>query len=288
MAQINKITIESENYPELLKKIKNPPKIIYFLGEIKNKENCLAIVGTRKPSSYGKEAAFHLAADLAKAGFTLVSGFAPGIDTIVHKVAIEQGKRTIAVLGTGLEKKFIYPKSNLKLIDKILQTGGCLLSEFPPKTPGSKFSFPKRNRIISGLSLGVLVVEAKIKSGAMITADFAFSQKRKVFAVPGSIFSPNSKGCHELIKKGAKLAQTAQDIIDEFKISNIKLDFKEKIFEGDSQEILILESLKSGGLVLEKIVEKTKLKPDQVLSLVSILELKGKIKNLGGIYTLNR
>ncbi|MBC7073945.1 DNA-protecting protein DprA, partial [Candidatus Parcubacteria bacterium] len=201
--EIKKIKLGEKNYPELLEKIKDPPKILYVLGEIFRKESCFAIVGTRKCSEYGKEVALDFSSKLSEAGFTIVSGFAPGVDTFAHLGAIEKKKRTIAVLGTGLDKKSIYPKSNLKLIEKILDCGGCLISEYPPEQKGTKFTFPKRNRIISGLSLGVLVVEAKLKSGALITANFAREQKRKVFAIPGSIYSQLSKGSHFLIKTGA-------------------------------------------------------------------------------------
>jgi DNA processing protein len=288
MNEIKEITIENQNYPQLLRKIKNPPKKLYFLGQIFPKENCFAIVGTRRCSNYGKEVAYKIASELAEAGLTIVSGFAPGIDTIAHKAVIEKGKRTIAVLGTGLDKKSIYPKSNLKLIDKILECGGCLISEFPPGTHGTKYTFPQRNRIISGLSLGVLVVEARMQSGALITANYAKEQGRKIFAVPGSIFSQVSKGCHFLIKNGAKLVESAKDILEELGIK--KLERGKKEIKGETpEENLILEVLKEGALEVEKIIEKTKLSPSKVLSLLSILEIEGKIKNLGGnVYAIIR
>jgi len=287
LKEIKKISIEDKNYPKMLKEIKDPPKFLYCLGEIKSKENCFAIVGARKCTNYGKEIASQIASDLADAGLTIVSGFAPGIDTIVHKAAIERGKRTIAVLGTGLDEKSIYPRSNLKLIDKILENGGCLISEFEPGTHGTKYTFPQRNRIISGLSLGVLVVEARMESGALITANYAKEQGRKVFAVPGSVFSQTSKGCHFLIKRGAKLVERAEDILEELGIEGVKL--KEKEIKGRTpEENLILEVLKEGALDIEKIIEKTKLSPSKVASLLSILEIEGKIKNLGGgIYAIS-
>ena len=286
MFEVKSISIEDKNYPKLLKKIQNPPKILYFLGEIKSQENCFAIVGTRKCTNYGKEIAYQISADLAEAGLTIVSGFAPGIDTIAHKATIERGKRTIAVLGTGLDEKAIYPKSNLKLIDKILENGGCLISEFEPGTHGTKYTFPQRNRIISGLSFGVLVVEARMGSGSLITANYAKEQGRKIFAVPGSVFSQTSKGCHFLIKKGAKLVESAKDILEELGIEKAKL--REKEIKGKTpEENLILEVLKEGALDIEKIIEKTKLSPSKVASLLSILEIEGKIKNLGGgIYAI--
>jgi DNA processing protein len=286
LREIKKISIEDEGYPKKLREIKDPPKILYYLGEIKSEENCLAIVGARKCTNYGKEIAYRIASDLAEAGLTIVSGFAPGIDTVAHKAAIDKGKRTIAVLGTGLDEKSIYPKSNLKLIDKILENGGAIISEFEPGTHGTKYTFPQRNRIISGLSLGVLVVEAKMNSGALITAKYAKEQKRKIFAVPGSIFSQTSKGCHFLIKNGAKLVESAEDVLEELGIRKKEVGRKE-IKGKTPEENLILEVLKEGASDVEKIIEKTKLPPSKVASILSILEIEGKIKNLGGnIYAI--
>jgi DNA processing protein len=285
--EIKKISIENENYPKRLKEIKDPPRVLYYLGEIFPEEDCLAIVGARKCTNYGKEIAYRIASDLAEAGLTIVSGFAPGIDTMAHKAAIEKGKRTIAVLGTGLDEKSIYPKSNLKLIDKILENGGAIISEFEPGIHGAKYTFPQRNRIISGLSLGVLVVEARMQSGALITANYAKEQGRKVFAVPGSIFSQTSKGCHFLIKKGVKLVESAEDILEELGIRKLEVGRME--IKGETpEENLILEVLKEGALDVEKIIEKTKLPPPKVASILSILEIEGKIKNLGGnIYAIS-
>jgi DNA processing protein len=217
MLEIKTISIEDKEYPELLKKIPEYPKTLYFRGKILPKENCFAIVGTRRCSDYGKQIALEIGEDLIKSGLTIISGLAEGIDTHAHLSAVKRKKRTIAVLGTGLDEKSIYPQTNLKLVKKILETGGCLISEYPPGTRGSKFSFPKRNRIISGMSLGVLVVEAKRKSGSLITAMWAKRQGKKVFAVPGHIHSLNSEGCHYLIKKGAILAENANDILKELK-----------------------------------------------------------------------
>ena len=282
MFKIEKISIENKNYPQILKKIKNPPKVIYFSGKILPKEKCFAIVGTRRCSPYGKEIAFQIAKDLTEAGLTIVSGMAPGIDTFAHKGALEAKGRTIAVLGTGIDEKSIYPKSNLKLTKEILKSGGALISEYPPGTKGAKFTFPKRNRIISGLSLGILVVEARLKSGALITAKYAIEQKRKVFAIPGSIFSQTSKGCHFLIKRGAKLVEEAKDILEELKIKP-KIEKKK-----ENEENVILKVLKGGALSLEEIVQKTKLSPSKVISLISLLEIEGKIKNLGNnVYALS-
>lgn len=286
MTEVVKIAFGEKNYPRLLKKIVNPPKLLYVQGNIFAKENCFAIVGTRRCTPYGKQITREIAIDLAEAGLTIVSGFASGIDTEAHKAVIERGKRTIAVLGTGLDEKSIYPKSNLKLVKRILANGGALISEFPPKTHGTKYTFVQRNRIISGLSLGVLVVEARTKSGALITANYAISQKRKLFAIPGSIYSQTSKGCNHLIKNGAKLTEGANDILKEL---NLPILSKKKGIVGENlEENLILESLKGGALDVEKIIEKTKLHAAKVLTTLSILEIKGKIKNLeANIYALS-
>jgi len=285
---IQKITIEDKNYPEQLKKIKKAPKTFYFKGKIKSNELYFAIVGTRKFSPYGKQVTLEMAGDLAEAGLIIVSGLAPGIDTFAHTAVVEQGKRTIAVLGTGLDEESIYPRENIKLARKIVELGGCLISEYPPGTPGTQFTFPERNRIISGLSLGTLVVEAKEKSGALITANYAFSQKRKLFAVPGSIYALNSRGSHILIKRGAKLVDNANDILQE-------LNLPAHIAGSDTaglqtlEENLILNILKEEALELDKIIEKTKLSAATVASTLTVLEMKGKIRNLGGnIYALRR
>jgi len=298
---IKTLLIEDKNYPKLLKKIKDPPKILYYLGEIKSEENCFAIVGTRRYSSYGKQVALEMAGDLSEVGLTIVSGLAPGIDTFSHQAVVERKKRTIAVLGTGLDEKSIYPKSNLDLAKKIIETGGCLISEYPSGTRGTQFSFPQRNRIISGLSLGVLVVEAKPPlpnfwcggkeksgSGSLITAYHAFEQKRKVFAVPGPVYSSNSKGCHDLIKRGAKLVDNINDILQEL---DLPLKSKElSPLQGENEEEnLILNILKEEALYVDKIIERTKLPAATIASTLSILEIKGKVKNLGrNTYAISR
>ena len=278
--EIRTTNIQDENYPKLLKKIKNAPEVIYYRGEMKSEENCFAVVGTRRFSPYGKQVALEMAGDLAEAGLIIVSGLAPGIDTFCHTAAVERRKRTIAVLGTGVDEKSIYPQSNLKLAQKILETGGALISEYPPDQRGTQFTFPQRNRIISGLSLGILVVEAKQKSGALITAHYAFEQNRKVFAIPGPIHSLNSKGCHYLIKRGAKLVESANDILKDL---NLPLKELSSFYEGETEEEnLILNVLKEEVLDIDKIIEKTKLSAAKVASTLAILEIKGKVRNLGG------
>ncbi len=273
MEGLREIKISDKEYPSLLKKIKSAPKKLFVLGELKGDEKFFAIVGSRIPTDYGKAAASFFAKELARAGLCIVSGFAPGIDTIAHKSCLEVGGKTVAVLGTGLDEKSIYPRSNLKLKKEILEKKGALLSEYPPGTRGTKFTFPQRNRIVAGMSLGVLVVEAKEKSGALITAAHAFSFKRKVFAVPGSIFSKNSRGTHSLIKKGAQLVESPEEILQQLNIAPKK--------EPLSEDNFLLQILDSGPLSLEEIVAKSKLSVSQVLQTLTLLELEGKVKNLG-------
>lgn len=286
--EIKTIDIRDKNYPQLLRKIKDVPKVLYYRGELRSEENCFAVVGTRLASVYGKQVTLEIAGDLAEAGLTIVSGLAPGIDSFAHQTAVEKNKRTIAVLGTGLDEKSIYPQTNLKLAEKILKSGGALISEYPPGTPGSKFTFPKRNRIISGLSLGVLVVEAKQKSGALITAEWAKRQGRKIFAIPGPIHSSNSKGPHRLIKQGAKLVENANDILKELNLGMLSSDNHLEIKGETQEENLILEVLKEEALEVDKIIERTKLSTAKVASTLAILEIKGRVRNLGGnIYAIS-
>ncbi len=287
--EIKTIGIGNDDYPKLLKKIKNPPKVLYYIGSLpKNDEKNFAVVGTRRFSPYGKQVALEIAGDLAEAGLTIVSGLAPGIDTFAHQATLERKGRTIAVLGTGLDEKSIYPKENIKLARGIVENGGCLISEYPIGTGGTHFTFPQRNRIVSGLSLGVLVVEAKQKSGALITANLAFEQKRKVFAVPGPIHSSNSKGCHYLIKKGAKLVESASDILKELNLPLPTSGVRHP--QGETpEENLILDTLKEEALYIDKIIERTKLSAANVAGALAILEIKGKVRNLGGnVYALSR
>lgn len=279
---IKKLNIHDKEYPFSLKEISNPPETIYVKGNLPHKDRiCFAIVGTRKYSLYGKQIAQEMATSLSEAGLIIVSGLAPGIDSFAHLAAVRLKKPTIAVLGTGIDIKSIYPKSNIWLIKEILKEGGCLISEYPPGTHGSKFTFPQRNRIIAGLSSGVVVIEAKQKSGSLITAQYAFSQNKKVFAVPGSIYSSNSKGCHFLIKKGAKLAESAQDILQEFNIPQ-NFSTEETSMPDTKEEKTILKALSIQSMHIDQIVKKTGFPVSLVNKTLAILESEGKVKNLGG------
>lgn len=288
MQEIRKIKISDKDYPLSLKNIEEPPSTLYIRGEIPQGP-CLAIVGTRRCSAYGKQVALEIAAALAETGFAVVSGMAKGIDTYSHKGCLEAGGKTIAVLGTGLDEESIYPQENLKLSQEIIEKEGCLMSEYPPGTPGYKSNFPTRNRIISGLSLGVLVVEAKLGSGSLITANWAKQQKRKVFAVPGPIHAANSKGTHLLIKRGAILVENANDVLKELGLKCTSSDLTQKIQEETPQENRVLEALKEKPLHVEKIIEATGLPVSKILSILVTMEIKGQIRNLGGnIFALRR
>lgn len=281
--------IENENYPKLLKQIYSPPAIIYVKGEIKPEDEIsIGIVGTRKLSTYGYQITPKITSELVQNGLTIISGLAKGIDTLAHKNAIENGGRTIAVLGSGVDFKSIYPAINKKLAEKVIQNG-ALISEFPPGTTPLPGNFPRRNRIISGLSLGIMVIEAPIKSGALITARDALEQNREVFATPGHILSVNSKGPHKLIKLGAKLAETAEDIIEELNLPKQNPIQQKKANPADKEEDLIIKELSKTNepIHIDKIIQKTKLPITIVNSKLSLMEIRGKVRNLGsGKYSL--
>ena len=210
---IQTIIIKNKDYPKLLKKIYDPPQKLYIAGELKKEEKYpLAIVGTRKISNYGQQMTRLFAEALAEAGITIISGLALGVDGLAHQIALEKKARTIAVLGSGLN--IIYPPTHQKLAQEIVKSGGAVISEYSPNTGPTKKTFPARNRIISGLSLGVLVIEAPLRSGALITARTAIEQGREVFVIPGRINDFNSEGCNHLIKIGARIVTNPQEIIE--------------------------------------------------------------------------
>ncbi len=287
---IKSINIEDENYPALLKKIANPPKTLYYKGILKKEEPCFAIVGTRRCSSYGRQVTFDITKKIAQSGLIVTSGLAPGIDTFAHQSTVRSNKRTIAVLGTGLDEESIYPKENIKLAREIVEKEGCLISEYPPKTKGARYTFPQRNRIISGLSFAVLVIESKESGGSMITASYALSQNKMLFAIPGSIYSFNSSGPHKLIKEGAIPVSNIYDILKEIPEAFLKkIESEEKTLNLANlsfEERIIIESLKE-PLHIDKIIQITKLDAAKTASAISILEIKEKIKNIGeNTYTL--
>lgn len=279
-------TPEDKLYPRLLREIYSPPEILYYKGELKeNDEFTLAIVGTRKYTSYGQRVGEQITKDLAQNNLTIVSGLALGIDSLVHDATLKVEGRTIAVLGTGVDKQSIYPSSNRYLADKIISSGGAVISEFPLGTPPLRHHFPQRNRIISGLSLGTLVIEAGEKSGALITAKFALEQNREVFAVPGNIYSPVSVGPNNLIKQGAKTVNTANDIMEALDLVKITtyIDNK-KIIPESTEEEIITTHLTSEPIHINDLIRLTKLDTNVINSTLIIMEMKGMIKNLGNMH----
>jgi DNA processing protein len=265
-------TIDCPEYPQQLRTIFDPPQVLFYKGVLPNHNRLIAIVGARKATAYGKNAADMLASQLAEAGCWIVSGAARGIDTISHEGALTTGY-TIAVLGNGLN--VTYPPENAKLLARIAEQG-AVISEYPPDAPPAPGQFPARNRIINGLSLGVIVVEAADKSGALITADYALEEGRDVFAVPGSIFSPSSKGTNRLIKQGAKLVENASDILEEY---NISVKTTEPAIPLTGEELSVYQLLDfETPLGLEELALKSTLSVSKLSYILLQLELRGIVK----------
>jgi len=282
--KIGIITIKSETYPSQLKEIPTAPPVIYVRGNpeiLKNKS--LAVVGSRKFTGYGRRVTENLCRDLVRAGLTIVSGLALGIDGIAHRATLDSEGITIAVLGTGIDDETIYPREHFNLGKRIFEGGGALISEFPPKTPSLKQNFPARNRIMAGLTLGTLVTEAAESSGSLITAGLALEFSREVFAVPGDIFSPQSAGANGLIKKGAKLVASSADILEELNISRAYSASARKVFEPKSEEEkTVWKVLSNIPLHVDKLAKMTKLDTATLSSTLAIMEIEGAVKNVGG------
>lgn len=270
-------TLYDSEYPSLLRNIYNPPIILYYRGTLPSAVETVAIVGSRHATPYGKNAARMLAKDLAVNGFWVVSGGARGIDTAAHLGALSQGN-TVAVMGCGVD--IIYPPENKKLFEEIAESG-TIVSEYPPGTAPRAAFFPARNRMISGLSRGTVIVEAAIKSGALITADFALEQGRDVFAVPGSVFSAQSKGTNQLIRQGAKLVESAKDIVEEYSIITAEPKEFEPTLSGDEHAIYAILTYDT-PLGIEEIVMKTNLTPSTVTYILLQLELRGLVAGQSG------
>ena len=287
---IRVVTIKEERYPALLKNIYSPPPVIYYQGDfigIMKEAKGIAIVGSRKATFYGRKVSREIAGEMAKSGYIVISGLARGIDTHAHIGALEADGFTIAVLGCGLDR--IYPPENKKLTQHIIEKG-AIITEFPLFTRPDKNNFPRRNRIISGLSLGTLVVEATKKSGALITADYALEQGREVFAVPGSVHSFLSIGCHNLIKQGARLVNSYKDILEEFGDNKCLLSGKENkeneednnIEELTDYEQKLLKYISIEPLHIDEIAELASFPYSKVNEALLSLELKNLIREIEG------
>jgi len=288
------ITIRDEAYPERLRTIFDPPQILYVKGELLPQDStAISVVGSRRATNYGKSICEQLSRQLAANGFTIVSGFARGIDSIAHREALAVGGRTIAVMGNGLS--FIYPAENEKLMTEITASGACI-SEFPMSVPPMGTNFPRRNRVISGVSLGTLVIEASEKSGSLITARLAVEQGREVFAVPGEVSSKMSKGVHNLIKQGAALVETVEDIIECLSIDipetpseaqrlqlqpTTEIEKLPDIKLGDEEQI-VWDVLAHTPTHIDEITRLSDLTSSKVSSTLVMLELKGIVQQLPG------
>lgn len=280
------LTYWSSAYPVPLKRIFSPPVLLFYKGEFLEKDfNSIAVVGMRMPSQYGKQATEYFCKELVNRNITVVSGMARGIDTIAHKCSLKNKGRTLAVLGSGLN--VCYPPENRKLFHEIIKSG-AVISEFPLYTPPNKENFPRRNRLISALSKGTLVVEGGVKSGALITAYYALDQGKEVFAVPGDINSKRSRGPHKLIKEGAKLTETVYDILDEipvFKDKNKSSDKNDDEFLNNltSEEVKIWKVLDTEPIHIDTISVKTGLSTSEALTLLLSMELKDCVKQITGM-----
>lgn len=275
------ITWEEEGYPKALKEIPDPPPVLYVLGELGEKDElAIAIVGTRRCTSYGRVVAERLARELAAVGVTVVSGLAPGIDTAAHRGALSAG-RTIAVLGTGLGRP--YPAGSESLIRRIAASG-AVVSEFPFEQGGTQWTFPRRNRIIAGLALGVVVVEAPARSGALITVDRALEQGKEVLAVPGPITSEASVGTNRLIQEGAKLVTCLEDVLEELPLRPMEPVARGSEpaadLDGDARTVYDLLGLEPLGL--SELVERTGLPHSRLSQILVELELSGLVREVTG------
>jgi DNA processing protein len=282
--QIHLLTIQDGQYPALLKEISDPPVILYVAGDVSLLSGaCLAVVGTRLMSAYGKQVIEYIIPGLTHAGLVIVSGLALGVDAYAHKVTLQNKGKTIAVLGSGLD--VVYPVQNKKLGEEIIASGGAVLSEMPLGSPPTAYSFPVRNRIISGLSRGTLVIEAKESSGSLITAHSALDQNRDVFAVAGNMFASNMEGTHNLIKSGeAKLVTKAEDILSELGFAtDEKSEEQKNVILENEHEKRVYDLLSQEPLFVDHLIQESELSSSDVTAILTILEMKGYVKNMGGM-----
>jgi len=283
---IKTVSISEKNYPKLLKETYAPPLVLFYRGNVNafNTNYPLAVIGSRKISAYAKTVMPQLLEEVIRKEVTIISGLAYGVDQLSHQLALDHGGKTIAVTGAGLADKNLYPQSNRRLAEKIISSGGLLTSEFPPPFPALPSNFPRRNRIIAGLSQAALIVEAAQKSGALITASYALEQNREVLAVPQNINSPTSIGTNALISKGAKVVIKPADILDAL---NIFIDdglSKKPVVDISSltrYEQIIYKLLSATPIHIDKIIENSNLDTPIINSALIEMELAGLIKNIG-------
>jgi DNA processing protein len=280
---INILTWEDENYPRRLKDIDQPPPVLYLRGDLApGDEWAVAIVGTRRITSYGRQVTEEVASTLARNGVTVVSGLARGVDAVAHQAALNVGGRTLAVLGNGVDR--IYPPENRRLAEQIISQG-ALISDYPLGTPPEGTNFPPRNRIISGLALAVVVVEAGLDSGALITSTFAAEQGRDVFAVPGSILAHQSKGTNRLIQDGAHPLLDPQEILEVLNLTMVTEHRSARlVLPTDATEAQLFQILSSEPMHVDDIHAKTDMPIEKVSATLAMMELKGMVRQVGGMH----
>jgi DNA processing protein len=280
---------DSPRYPRYLREVPNPPPLLFCQGELRESDQwAVAVVGTRRLTAYGKQVTHELVSGLVRSNVTIISGLAKGIDSVAHQVAVEMGGRTIAVLGSGLDN--IYPAQNRRLADRILDGHGAIISEYALGVRPEAKNFPPRNRIISGLSLGVIVIEAGSRSGAPITANFALDQNREVFAVPGNINSPASKCSNRLIQQGAKPVLDVEDILEELNLTMVLEQVAvQRVVPDSAEEALLLNHLSHQPVHVDFLSRECGLPSAMVSSTLTLMELKGMVQQVGGMnYVLIR
>lgn len=280
---IQVLTWESEDYPRRLREIDQPPPVLYVLGNLlPQDEFAVAIVGTRRITAYGRQVAENTASFLARNGLTVISGLARGVDSVAHKAALDAGGRTLAVLGNGVDR--IYPPEHRKLAEMIIQNG-ALISDYPLGTPPDSLNFPPRNRIISGLAQGVVIIEAGERSGALITASFAADQGREVFAVPGNINAPQSVGTNRLIQQGAHPLVDPHEILEVLNLTQVSAYQAARVaLPADAAEARVLGVVTQEPLHIDDICNQTGMPIDAITAALTMLELKGMVRQVGGMH----
>lgn len=280
---VHAITWDDEEYPARLREIYDLPPLIYVKGSlIADDERSIAVVGTRNPSHYGRQVTEHLVYDIASAGVTIVSGLARGVDGVAHRTALDAGQRTVAVLGSGLD--IIYPREHTDLSERIAENG-ALVSEHALGTRPDARNFPRRNRIMSGMTLGTLVIEAGTRSGALITARQALEENREVFAVPGSIYSPSSEGANRLIRESAaKLVMTCEDVLEELNLTVVARQIEmAALFSDDENEAELLRLITFDPIHVDEVCRSSGKSAPDVSGTLAMMELKGLVKQVGGM-----
>lgn len=279
---IDVLAMPDDGYPFRLREIQSPPMVLYVRGGITPEDSwAVGMVGTRRATTYGRNVASQLASDLVRNGVTIVSGLAKGIDAVSHKAALDAGGRTVAVLGSGVDQ--IYPWENRHLAERILESG-AIISEYQLGTKPDAYNFPPRNRIITGMSLGVIVVEADMRSGAMISAGFAAEQGREVMAVPANITSPSSKGVHYLIQQGAKLVTCVDDVLEELNLEQVAAkQIARETVPADPTEALLMKHLSTEPVHIDELSRLAAMPVSTVTSALTLMELKGLARSVGAM-----